>query len=136
MTTHEHDEPTADALNALLHAGAPRVPDARASRLREQILDRAMLPLAARRRSARKSAEETLATWVRYIVPAATAAALIAVLSIAQGDASSDTVASTDGHVSDPTALFQALNDDSSQALGWHLTASDDATSLTAADAP
>jgi hypothetical protein len=125
---HEHDV-TDDALDALLRAGDAAVPAPAVAPLAAAILERAQLPLARRRRSARGSAEDALAGWGRYLVPAATAAAIIAMLSVSRIELSTESPVAGDGARGDSSALLQALHDDGA-SLALHLTTSDDASVL------
>lgn len=128
-TPHDEHDWTDDALDALLRAGEPPVPAPAVAPLASAILDRARFPLASRRRTTRRSAEDTLARWVRYLVPAATAAAIIAMLSISRVELSTDSTATAATSEGDSSALLQALHDDG-ESLALHLTAADDASVL------
>jgi hypothetical protein len=126
----EHDDHSDTTLDSVLRAGAPAVPQFDTASLSRRIRDGAEFALAARRRDGARSAADTLARWFRYAVPLATAAAVIAMLSVSKFDRS--TATDEGSPESDPTALWQSLHDASGESLALHLISSDVALAMSA----
>jgi hypothetical protein len=104
------------ALNALLVRSERTAPAFDAGVLQARIVAQAALPLAARRRDARRarpvgpSMTDALAGWWRIAIPVAAAAALAAVISVQRVDVS--LVAELELRSSDSAALFGTLETD------------------------
>ena len=119
-----HDIPDR-VLDALLRRSDVTVAHGARRDLESRILDRAALPLAARRRdarSARATVADTLAAWVRVAMPIAAAAAIIAMLALPTAHPAD--VADAELRDSDPAALLSALDAENGRGLAHHVIGS------------
>lgn len=132
MTDERHDaqfprddDAMADpALDALLRRHDPAARLRTAPALEARVLDAAAFALAARRRDARPSMADTLATWFKVALPLAAAAAIAASIYVPRLE-QVGTVAELELRESDPGALLSALESDGSSGLANHLIVSD-----------
>lgn len=132
--TRDDDAAPDPVLDALLRRHDParrRVPSAH---LEARVLDAATFALAARRRDARTTMADTLATWVRIALPLAAAAAIAASIYVPRLE-QVGTVAEVELRESDPGALLSALESEGSSGLANHLIVSDALPATTESDA-
>jgi hypothetical protein len=106
-------------LHKLLQRGAQSPPAMDHDALAERIVAQAALPLVALRLAQRKSTADTLAAWVRVILPAAAAAALI--ISLGVLGLSNNAAESRDVLADDSDALLSAITTSASGDLASHL---------------